>query len=223
LGLDVPPIALSFAEAAPPGVQTFEHEVPSACTFWRKAETNVFYAPASKHFNCPIGAMTMGFDMPSNVRENLMQVVEKMFGAGYISPEETGKIPSVKKKKSGIVYGPLKDFPVEADLILMWLTPQQAMLYTEAAGNCRWTENLPAAVFGRPTCAALPVAFADTQSTFSLGCAGMRIFTQISDDRILAVLPGGKAPDFVKGLAATASANATMRTFYEDHKGKFAG
>jgi uncharacterized protein (DUF169 family) len=161
--------------------------------------------------------------MPSSVQENLMQVVQKMFGAGYISPEETGKIPSVKKKKSGIVYGPLKDFPVEADLILMWLTPRQAMLYSEAAGNCRWTENLPAAVFGRPTCAALSIAFTDGQSTFSLGCAGMRIFTQISDDRILAVLPGGKAQDFVKGLEAIATANASMRIFYEEHKGKFAG
>ena len=217
----MPPIAVSFTEAAPPGVQTFEHEVPSACTFWRKAEANVFYVPAAKHFNCPIGAMTMGFEMPGDVQDNLMQVVQKMFGAGYISPEETGKIPSVKKKKSGIVYGPLKDFPVEADLILMWLTPQQAMLYSEAAGICRWTENLPAAVFGRPSCAALPIALENRQSTFSLGCAGMRIFTEVSDDRILAVLPGEKAQDFVKGLEVVGNANASMQTFYEEHKAKF--
>lgn len=203
-------------------METFDQEVPSACAFWRKAETNVFYASAEKHFNCPIGAMTIGFDMPTNVQENLMGVVQKMFGSGYLSPEETAKIPSVKKKKSGIVYGPLKDFPIEPDLILMWLTPRQAMLYSEAAGTCRWTEELPTAVFGRPSCAALAVAFEHPQSTLSLGCAGMRIFTEISEDRLLAVLRASKAQEFVKALESVAEANVTMRTFYEDHKGQFA-
>ena len=58
LQLASPPVAMSFVEAAPTGMAVFDQEVPSACTFWRKAETELFYAPAEKHFNCPIGAMT---------------------------------------------------------------------------------------------------------------------------------------------------------------------
>lgn len=222
LGLGNPPIALSFAETAPAGIATFNEEVPSACTFWRKAERSVFYAPAERHFNCPIGAMTMGFDLPADVRANLMQLVQKMCGVGYISPEEAEKIPSVRKKKSGIVYGPLQDFPMEADLVLMWLTPRQAMLYNEAVGACRWTGGLPASVFGRPACAALPVAFGSSQSTLSLGCMGMRTFTDISEDRLLAALPGTKLEDFLNALESMTEANQNMQAFYEDHKAKFA-
>jgi uncharacterized protein (DUF169 family) len=62
LELDTPPIAISFVQAPPPGVPTTEAVVPSACTFWRRAEQGVFYAPASAHLNCAIGAMVMGFD-----------------------------------------------------------------------------------------------------------------------------------------------------------------
>jgi hypothetical protein len=56
LGLETPPVALAFADAAPAGVPTIEGEVPSACTFWRPAEGGTFFAPAAKHFNCPTDA-----------------------------------------------------------------------------------------------------------------------------------------------------------------------
>lgn len=222
LQLASPPVALSFVEAAPTGMAVFDQEVPSACTFWRKAETEMFYAPAEKHFNCPIGAMTMGFDMPKEVQQNLMEVVKMMCGAGYISPEEAARIPSVKKKKSGIVYGPLRAFTTEPDLVIMWLTPGQAMIYNEAAGTCRWTESLPTPAFGRPSCAALPVALDKSQSTLSLGCLGMRVFTDVSQDQLLAVLPGSRIEEFSRALESVVAANQTMGEFYQGHKAKYA-
>lgn len=221
LQLSSPAIALSFVEAAPAGIASLDQEVPSACALWRKAETSTFYAPAKKHFNCPIGAMTMGFEMPKEVQQQLMEVVEKMYGAGYILPEETPKIPSVKRKKSGIVYGPLASFPLKPDLVLMWLTPWQAMIYSEAAGTCRWTEAMPATAFGRPSCAALPVALEKSQSTLSFGCLGMRIFTNIGEKHLLAVVPGNKLEEFSKALESTEQANQTMGAFYQEHKSKF--
>src|SRR5438067_9533707 len=94
LGLDTPPIALSFADAAPADVPTAEGEVPSACTFWRQAEAGTFFAPAAKHYNCPIGAMTMGFTLPEHVQQDLMTAVTLMCEVGYLSPQEPEKIPS---------------------------------------------------------------------------------------------------------------------------------
>src|SRR6516225_768167 len=221
LQLASPPVAMSFVEAAPTGMAVFDQEVPSACTFWRKAETEVFYAPAEKHFNCPIGAMTMGFDMPKAVQQDLMDVVEMMCGAGYLSPEEAARIPTVKKKKSGIVYGPLRAFTTDPDLVLMWLTPWQAMIYSEAAGTWRWTEAMPTPASGRPSCAALAVALDKSQSTLSLGCLGMRVFTDVSQDQLLAVLPGSKIEEFARALGSVAAANQTMGDFYQAHKAKY--
>lgn len=151
-----------------------------------------------------------------------MEVVGVMTGCGCIALEEADKIPAVKGQKAGIVYGPLKAFPIHADLILVWLTPRQAMLFSESVGKCRWTEASPATVFGRPACAALSVAFEQSQPTLSLGCMGMRTFTEIRQERLLAVIPGKKIVEFVDSLRPTLDANEKMRTFYKIRKGKFA-
>jgi len=222
LSLREPAVALAFVDSAPAGVAALDEQVPSACAMWRKAETKVFYAPAESHFNCPVGSMTMGFDLPEAVTNELMGLVGKMCECGYFSVDEPAKMPTIQKKSKGVVYGPLKDLPVQPDLILMWLTPKQAMFLNEASGAARWTDE-PSAMFGRPGCAALPVALGSSKPASSFGCMGMRTFTEIADDRFLAVLPASRAEDFAKSLAAVAASNDTMRAFYEERKARFSG
>lgn len=222
LGLTSPPVALSFVEDAPEDLRTVDREVPSACSFWRMAEAEVFYAPAEKHYNCPIGTMTMGFDMPQEVQQNLMGLVQMMTGSGYISPEEPANIPTVKKKKGGIVYGPLAQFPIAPDVVLLWLTPRQAMIYNEAIGNSRWTGESAPHVLGRPACAALPAAFEKSQPQLSMGCAGMRTFTEIGDGLMLVALPGESLTEFLEALDKTLRANGAVQAFYDEHKARFA-
>jgi uncharacterized protein (DUF169 family) len=223
LHLETPPVALAFVEAPPAGVKSFADTVPSACTLWRRAETEVFYAGATAHHNCLVGAMVLGFELAEEQRQELMGLVGTMCGCSYLSPDEPGRIPTVKKKKSGIVYGPLQDFPLEPDLILMWLTPQQAMLYSEATGTSSWTGSSPTSALGRPACSALPTALEQERSTLSLGCMGMRTFTEIDDDRMLAVLPGKQGREFLDRLGPAVAANDAMQSFYSGHKAKFAG
>lgn len=218
--LDPPPVAMSIVENAPEGVAVSERPVPSSCALWREAEKGVFYASAEQHFNCPVGSMVMGFELPESVQTQLGGLVQSMCDARYISMEEAAKIPTVQKKGSGVVYGPLADFPLDPDLVLLWLTPAQAMIYNEAAGNASWTAAA-GTVSGRPGCAALPLALDSEEPRMALGCIGMRTFTGIADDRMLAVLPGSKIADFVSALQVTATANAGMKTFYEGHRAQF--
>jgi uncharacterized protein (DUF169 family) len=222
LDLEHPVVALAFVNSPPEGVSTFDSAVPSACSFWPKAESEVFYASAEQHYHCPIGAMTMGFDLPEDVKANLMQLVENMCAQKYIEPDEPPAIPSVTKEKRGIVYGPLADFPLEPDLVLMWLSPAQAMLYNEAAGSAKWSDRTATNLFGRPTCAALPAALEESRPTMSLGCIGMRTFTGIASDKLLAAIPGDDVEKFLEALMATKQVNATMEGFYADQKARFA-
>jgi uncharacterized protein (DUF169 family) len=221
LRLTSPPIALSFVAEPVAGLPEPAGEFPSACSFWIEAEKGVFYAPAERHFNCPVGALVMGFDLPPAVQEQLGGLVNDMCGCGYLGADEAGAIPSVKNEKSGIVYGPLRDFPLDPDLILLWLTPSQAMIFAEAAGTSRWTEAVPTVASGRPACAALPLALEHGKPLLSLGCMGMRTFTQVSQDRLLAVLPGSAAEGLLDRLQSTLTANAAMQTFYEGHRANF--
>src|SRR5215472_11253410 len=95
LPLQHPPIALAFVSEPPEGVTQASAPVPSACTFWRHAEQGTFYAGAEQHFNCPVGAMVMGFDLPPAITAELGGLVQSMCDARYLSPDEAAKIPAV--------------------------------------------------------------------------------------------------------------------------------
>ena len=222
-GLDIPPIAMAFVDNQPQGVETMEEEVPSFCTFWRMAEKKSFYAPANKHYNCPIGAMVLGFEMPKEVQDQLGGLVKKMCECSYLSEDEPANIPTITEKKAGVVYGPLKDFPVAPQLILMWLKPSQAMIYNEVLGCCKWSGSMDSMALGRPACAVIPTTLNKSPFGMSLGCTGMRTFTEVSDDHILATLNCAEIDSFLTSLQTTLSANKEMKEFYTDHKNKITG
>jgi uncharacterized protein (DUF169 family) len=205
LELDKPPIALAFVASKPDGIDDFDGAVPSACSFWPRAQSATFYASAEQHHNCPVGAMTMGFDLPDEVRDGLMGIVQKMCADDYLVESEAGAIPHVE----------------EPHVILLWLSPRQAMLYNEAAGSATWSSSMTPSLFGRPTCAALPAAMNAARPTMSLGCIGMRTFTGAPADAMVAAIAGADADRFVEALDRTAAANAVMLSFYESHKAQF--
>jgi uncharacterized protein (DUF169 family) len=216
LGLDIVPVALSCLDATPTGVIVTQPSKPSACSFWREAESGLFFAPAESHFNCPVGAMVMGFDLPQAVSAELMQLVGTMTKCGYIAAEEPGKIPTHPKNGSqGVLYGPLAAFPVTADAVLLWPTAAQAMIVSEATGAAIWGSSTAATVAGRPACAAIPHAMNGGQATLSLGCIGMRTFTQIGPDRLLAVVPGTMIEAFTADLMRSITVNDGMADFYQ--------
>jgi uncharacterized protein (DUF169 family) len=215
LGLDIEPVALARIDSAPPGAAVASGTNPSACSFWREAEKGLVYAPAKSHFNCPVGAMVMGFELPQAVAAELMQLVGTMTQCGYIAAEEPGKIPTLEQSNAkGILYGPLAAFPIEPDALLLWLTPAQAMMASEAIGGAAWGIQAPATVYGRPACAAIPQALRAGNAALSLGCTGMRTFTAIGPERMLAVVPGAKIASFVQDVARSSSINQDMGAFY---------
>ncbi len=217
LTLDLPPVALTFTDTPPEGVAGPAHEVTSACAFWRMAEQGVFYAPADAHDNCPIGAMVMGFPLSDALQTQLGELVTSMCECTYLSPEEGAKIPGVQPSAAGILYGPLTDLPTPPQVVLFWLTPRQAMLYNEATGTANWVQDTILST-GRPACAALPSAISSGNPTISWGCMGMRTFTEIPDDRLLAAVPGTRLDSFLDDLERIVAANHTMQTFYEGKK-----
>lgn len=216
LGLQSPAIALAFVDRAPDAVKEFAGDAPSACSFWRSAESGTFYAPARSHGNCAVGAMVMGFST-IDLGESLTESVEAMVGSSYLAPEEPANIPSVGQDHAGIVYGPMHDFPLEPDVVLMWLSPAQAMLFGEAGGNVAWSDSATG-VLGRPACAALPLALSNGSPQLSLGCIGMRTFTEVSDDRLLGVLPRVAIGSFAESLRVTQDANRRMAALYQERK-----
>jgi uncharacterized protein (DUF169 family) len=213
LALGIEPVALACRDSAPEHVAVHHAAVPSACSFWREAENELFFAPAESHFNCPVGAMVFGFELPPAVSADLAALVGMMTQCGYVAAGEPGAIPTHPTKGAkGVLYGPLARFPVPPDAVLLWLTPAQAMVVSEATGSATWGSN--ATVLGRPACAAIPQAINSNRSSLSLGCIGMRTFTGIAPERLLVAVPGTSIGTFAADVNRLSAINDGMAAFY---------
>jgi uncharacterized protein (DUF169 family) len=183
----------------------------------------VFFAPAAGHFNCPVGSFVMGFELPKAVSDELMELVGTMTKCGYIGADEPGKIPgNPKKGAKGVLYGPLAQFPQAPDAVIAWVTPSQAMVWNEAVGGAEWGGAAPSTVFGRPACAAIPSALQNGKASLSLGCMGMRTFTGIAGDKMLAVIAGANLQAAAERVGAMRKVNDGMEVFYKDRAAKLA-
>ena len=213
LGLPRPPIGLAFVDEPPAGIKRPDGVVPSACSFWRMAERAVFYALEEEHLHCPIGVMTMGFQIPADRQAEAESIVNTMCELEYISPEEASALPSVPKGHRGIVYGPLAQMPVEPDVALFFCKPGQAMFLAESCGSITWTGQGMTA-FGRPTCAAIPMALQAGNASVSMGCIGFRVYTGIPDEEMMIAVPRHELRSLVDRLDTIVSANSALEEFH---------
>jgi len=222
LELRFPPIALAFVRERPPGIPSTEAVVPSSCAFWRQAETEVFFAPASAHFNCPLGAMVMGFDLPEAQMQQLQSDVKTMCQLAYVREEEVARVPKMARASTGIVYGPLRRFPLKADAALLWGTPRQAMVLGECCGLINWAGE-PSGLLGRPGCAGIPVAITAGKAAQSLGCTGMRINTGIPAELFLTVVSGPQLDVLARDLERVCGLHEQLAARYHERAAQVTG
>ena len=74
LHLDTPPVGIAFVDAVPEKIPALVQAVPSACSPWRLAERQAFYAAPEAHLNCPVGAMVMGCELPESTGRELSEL-----------------------------------------------------------------------------------------------------------------------------------------------------
>ncbi len=216
------PIGMAFRKEPPPGMRRYAEAVPTACTFWKAAERALFYATAEDHYNCPIGAITLGFDIPDAVMQSALALIGQMGKLDYFHEAEVGNVPAVPKGHQVIVYGPLQEFEgLGADLALLIVTPWQAMLVSEATGGAAWEGGTPAAILGRPACAVIPSAL-HRNAAASYACMGARTFAGIGEQELLQVVPEAVLPRLAEQLPKILAANAAMKEYYAAKKAQFA-
>src|SRR5439155_1295477 len=170
---------------------------------------------------CPVGAMTMGFELPPEQAPRAEQLVGTMIELGYFGVDEVAHLPSVKKPRGGILYGPLERFPLAPDAIIVQASPYQAMLLAEASGSAALAETPGLAAMGRPACSALARAIESAITTLSLGCTGARTYVELPDDRALLVLPAADLKRTTERLGALLQANTTLAGYHAGQKTRF--
>lgn len=213
LGLTRRPVAISITPERPANIAPFEGTVPSGCSFWRLASEGRTFATVQKdHYNCPIGSHTHNIPLPQERQSELTGTLGLMTEIGYIRMEEVPGIPQLPSTPACVVYAPLGDAPVAPDVVLVAGKPSRIMLLVEAATRAGIAPQLP--VLARPTCMSIPAALS-TGVVTSTGCIGNRVYTDLGDDELYAVLRGSDLERVVEALDTIASANEKLKQYHD--------
>jgi uncharacterized protein (DUF169 family) len=212
LQLSQPPIAVCFADSVPPEVKIFSGTVPAGCRFWQEAATRVFATQVQQHDLCSIGIYTHNLEMTPGAETDLGDALKVFGNLGYVRPEDIPLIPVLKQKARVIVYGPLAEVPLAADVVLLFVRADQTLILSEASQQME--NGLPPAM-GRPACAVVAQAFNSGRTALSLGCCGARAYLDVlTPEAALYAIPGAKIAEFAERVAALAKANEVLTQFH---------
>ena len=206
LGTDVPPIAITFSDARPEGVEAFDEplaepaadgrtgRVPAGCVFWMKSSDHTFSTVAEDHANCSVGSVTHGFKTLDEVAGNAD--VGALLDSGWVTMEVVPQIPVVHERPGAVTYGPLAETPIDPDVVLLRVTGRQLMVLSDAMPGMR--------IEGKPQCHIIAVAKEQNEVAASVGCQLSRVRTGMPNAEMTCAVPAGKVPELVDRLKETA-------------------
>jgi uncharacterized protein (DUF169 family) len=210
------PVAVRFLDAPPSGVPKFEGAEPSGCSFWRIAAAGkTFYTVPADHYNCAVGSHTHNIPLPPERAKELDQTISFMTDIGYIKMEEVPGIPQLARMPAAVVYSPLGEAPVDPDVVIFAAPAAQIKLLQEAAQRAGRAAHFP--MLGRPTCMAIPAAMANG-AIISSGCIGNRVYTDLAEGELYAMVPGRDVERIADELETIASANAKLHEYHSSRR-----
>jgi uncharacterized protein (DUF169 family) len=221
LGLAVPPVAIAFISHVPAGIERIQRTTPprtadgrtgavaASGVFWIEGTRGVFATEAEDHGNCSVGSLTHGFKTMEEIAQNAD--VAALCETGWVTPEAVAKVAVVREKPTCIVYGPLRDMPVEPSVILLRLNGKQQMLLHDAWRGLRFE--------GKPQCHIIPIAKESGELAVSVGCMLSRVRTGMSNNEVTCAIPASRMSLLIERLrAARAADNAVAAYAAEDSK-----
>ena len=213
LQLAQPPVAVCFADSLPAGVRLFDGRVPAGCRFWQEAASSVFATAARDHDLCAIGTFTHNLETTPAHEADRRDALKAFADLGYVRDEDLPLIPVLKSRPRYVVYGPLAQTPLAADVVLLVVRSDQQLILSEAAQQM--DGGLPPAM-GRPACAVVPQAANTGRAALSLGCCGARAYLDVlTGDMALFAVPGKRLLEFTDRVATLARANAVLSSFHQ--------
>jgi uncharacterized protein (DUF169 family) len=217
LDLSQRPVGISFSDVPPAGVHEFNGVVPAGCSFWQLATSNMFCTSAKDHELCSIGVHTHHLAQPSpSYQSELQDTLQAMSGLDYVRPDEVAAIPVVQREVKHILYGPLAEFSVDPEVVLLFAHAQQGLILSEAVS--RVDKGIPPAM-GRPACAVVPQVLNTGRAAMSLGCCGARAYLDLLSDSVaMWAFPGVKLEQYCAEVVVLARANKTLSAFHARRK-----
>lgn len=220
LALDTAPVAVSFCDTPPAGIEAPRARVAAGCSFWETGARAPVVTSAEHHQFCAIGVHTHTIAGPDSQMSELGAALGAMQGLDYVRPEEVAALPVMASASNHVVYAPLGDTDVAPDVVLLFANGVQSLIITEAVA--RVDGAIPGAM-GRPACAMIPAVINSGRSVSSLGCCGARAYLDtLSDGVALWGLVGARIGEYVTEIEKLAHANSVLTQFHAKRRDQIA-
>ena len=215
LALEAPPVAITFSEAPPAGVEAFDApmpeplpdgrtgRVPAGCAFWIKSADKTFSTVAEDHGNCSVGSVVLGFKTFDEVAGN--SDVAAMLETGWVTTDVVPQIPVITEKPGAVTYGPLTETPFDPDVILIRVNGEQLMLLHDALPDMH--------LAGKPQCHIVALAKDQGIVAASVGCALSRVRSGMSVNEMTCAIPAARLGEVLAALITTAGADGQVASY----------
>ena len=223
LDLDVSPLAITFSDEAPAGVPTFDEpmsepaedgrrgRVSASCVFWMRGAERTFTTVPEDHGNCSVGRMTHGFAKLSDVAGK--SDVAALFESGWVGMDDVPNIPVVSRSYGHVTYGPLRETPVDPEIVFLRLTPKQLMILNDAVPEM--------SLEGKPQCHIIAMAKEQKVVAASIGCMLSRVRTEMGNHEMSCAIPGSSLGDVLGRLRRAESIDSTVAGYAARDKQRF--
>jgi uncharacterized protein (DUF169 family) len=224
LHLAAPPLAITFADTPPAGVEPFAAAmpapladgrtgaVPAGCVFWIKGTERTFSTVAADHANCSVGSVTHGFKTLDEIVTN--GDVTAMLEAGWVTMDVVPQIPVVHERPGTVLYGPLAESPVDPDVVLLRVNGRQLMVLSDAIPGLR--------IEGKPQCHIIAIAKEHGEPAASVGCALSRVRTGMQPAEMTCAIPGARLAEVADAIERNAKADGAVAQYAAEDARRFA-
>lgn len=224
LGTDVPPIAITFSDAPPAGLNAFDDPMPpptpdgrtgrvsAGCVFWMKATTRTFTTVPEDHGNCSVGQVTHGMKALAEVGDKAD--VAALLECGWVTMDVVPLIPTVSTRPGAVTYGPLSETTLDPDVVLLRLTGRQLMVLSDALPDLR--------IEGKPQCHIVALAKEQGEVAASVGCQLSRVRTGMANGEMTVAIPASKVGVIIEALRTTAAADDAVARYAAEDARRFA-
>ena len=207
LGLENQPIALKFlkpGEAAPQGFETPAHKM-RFCQAVMEASWGKFLVIKPSEMSCGPGPASFGEPMREKVARGEVHQAIGLFGSTEAAARCLSaniKIPAGAAGAAGnVLVGGLEKFPVQADVIVLRLNPEQALWICQSRSYTEGKHLMFDVQTEASFCSGLAVAtLLRNEIQIALGCYGSRSNTNMKPEEMLVGIPITLLPVIVEIL-----------------------
>jgi uncharacterized protein (DUF169 family) len=223
LGLEHPPVAITFHETAPNGATKYfdaplseptldgrAGRVAAPCVFWMHGHETSFATLPQDHGNCSVGRFTHGLAGAADIIDK--SDVAALLDVRWVTVEAFAGVAALTRQPAAISYGPLGEATSVPDVVLLRVSPRQMMEIADA---------VPVELSGKPQCQILPRAADNKVVAASMGCALSRARTGMSDDELTCAVPGERVEELALALTSVVRADQAVAGYADVDKQRF--